>query len=329
MLADKISHYESTGKMLYCYPSQYKKEYPWLHEVDSLALVGAYNGLQSAYKNFFRDKKIGFPKFKSKHRGHNSYTTNLINSNIALNDGYLKLPKLGQVKIKQHRQIPCGYILKSVTLSLTPSCKYFASLLYEYEADIKLVKPVKILGLDFSMSELYIDNNGERPEYPHPYRNAQTKLAKEQRKLSRRKKGGSNYRKQKLKVARLHERIANQRKDFLHKQSRQIINACDAVILEDLNMKAMSQALHFGKSVSDNGWGAFTQMLDYKLKDQGKRLVKISKWYPSSKLCYNCGVVKTELSLSERIYRCECGFTIDRDVNASMNIREEGLRLLA
>jgi putative transposase len=329
MLADKIAHYDKTGKMLRCWPSQYKDQFPWLKEVDSLALVGAYNGLEAAYRNFFRDKGIGFPKFKSKHSGHGSYTTNLVNGNIALGGGQLKLPKLGRVKIRQHREIPEGYLLKSVTVSHTPSGKYFASILYEYEADILPVEPERVKGLDFSMSELYVDCDGGMPGYPRPYRIAQEKLAKEQRKLSRMKKGGSNYRKQKRKAARLHEHIANQRKDFLHKQSRQIANACDVVCIEDLNMKGMSQALRFGKSVSDNGWGAFTGMLAYKLSGQGKYLVKIGKWYPSSKMCSLCGAVKDKMPLSERVYICDCGAVLDRDQNAAINIRNAGISLLA
>ena len=328
MLSDKIEHYERTGKMLYCYPSQYKEDFPWLREVDSLALVGAYNALKAAYSNFFRDKSIGFPKFKSKHRGNNSYTTNFVNGNIVLDGGYLRLPKAGSVKIKQHREIPEGYRLKSVTISLTSSGKYYASILFEYDAVIVPVEPVNVLGLDFSMKELYVDSDGKRPGYPRPYRQAQAKLAKEQRKLSRRKRGGSNYIKQRIKVARLHEHIAGQRKDFLHKQSRQIANACDAVFIEDLNMKGMAKALHFGKSVSDNGWGAFTGMLNYKLTEQGKQLVKIGKWFPSSKMCSGCGIVKDELSLDERVYHCECGFVMDRDVNAALNIRKTGLAML-
>ena len=267
MLSDKIAHYEMTGKMLYCYPSQYKSEFPWLREVDSLALVGSYNALEAAYRNFFRDQSIGFPHFKSRHRGHNSYTTNLINGNIALDDGYLKLPKLGQVKIKQHRQIPDGYRLKSVTISQKSSGKYFASILYEYDLNVQPVTPIDVVGLDFSMPELYVDSNGVNPEYPRYYRRALVKLAREQRKLSHCHKGGSNYRKQKLKVARLHERIANQRADFLHKQSRQIANAYDAVCIENLNMKNMARSLKLGKSVHDNGWGMFTTMLGYKLAD--------------------------------------------------------------
>jgi putative transposase len=329
MLADKIAHYEATGKTLKTTPAQYKADFEWLKEVDSLALANAQLHLESAYRNFFRDKSVGFPNFKSKHKGHNSYTTNLVNGNIELVGGYLKLPKLGKVKIKQHRDIPVDYRLKSVTINKAPSGKYFASILYEYEAEIQAAQINHAVGLDFSMKELYVSSDGVTPEYPRFYRQAQAKLAKEQRKLSRRQKGGKNRQKQKIKVARRHEKVANQRLDFLHKQSRQITNAFDAVCVEDLNMKGMSQALNFGKSVSDNGWGMFTNMLSYKLAEQGKQLVKIDKWYPSSKTCSACGSIKDELALSERTYQCECGFVCDRDINAAINIRNEGLRMLA
>ena len=330
MLADKKEHYEQTKQNLYCYPSQYKAEFEWLKEVDSLALVGAYNGLTAAYNNFFRNPgNIGFPKFKSKHHGHNSYTTNLVNGNIALADGYLKLPKLGKVKIKQHRQIPESWMLKSVTVSQTPSGKYFASILYEYEADIVPVILETAVGLDFSMKELFVSSGGDFAAYPHYYRQTLDKLAKEQRKLAHRTKGGKNRNKQRLKVARLHEHIANQRADFLHKQSRRIANAYDAVCVEDLNMRDMARALNFSKSVSDNGWGMFVNMLSYKLADQGKQLIKIDKWYPSSKTCSHCGKVKDDLPLSERVYHCDCGFVCDRDINAAINIKHEGLRLSA
>ena len=329
MLSDKMAHYETTGKMLPATPAQYKAEFGWLKEVDSLALANAQLNLQAAYRNFFNDKSVGFPNFKSRHAGDNSYTTNLVNNNIVLDNGFLKLPKLGRVRIKQHRQIPYGYRLKSVTVSLTPTGKYYASILYEYDNEIKPVKPERVIGLDFSMPELYIDSNGNKPEYPRYYRQMQEKLAKEQRKLSHRKKGGRNRAKQKLKVAQIHERIANQRKDFLHKQSRKIANACDAVCIEDLNMRDLSQSLKFGKSVSDNGWGMFTNMLGYKLAEHGKRLVRIDKWYPSSKTCSKCGNIDDDLKLSDRIWTCgSCGTTHNRDVNAAINIKNEGLRLL-
>ena len=329
MLADKKAHYEQTKQNLKVTPAQYKAEFPWLREVDSLALANAQLHLESAYRNFFREKSIGFPKFKSKHGGNNSYTTNLVNGNIALGDGLLKLPKLGKIRIKQHRLIPEGHKLKSVTVSLTPSGKYFASILYEYEMKMTAIKAEKAIGLDYSMPELYVDSEGGKPGYPRPYREAQAKLAKEQRKLSRRKKGGRNRAKQKRKVARLHEHIANQRSDFLHKQSRQIANAYDAVCIEDLDMKGMSQALNFGKSVSDNGWGMFMRMLEYKLAEQGKQLVKIDRWFPSSKKCSACGAVKDELPLSERVFSCDCGFVCDRDANAAANIKNEGMRIIA
>ncbi|MEF9921113.1 MAG: RNA-guided endonuclease TnpB family protein, partial [Erysipelotrichaceae bacterium] len=160
MLSDKINHYEKTKENLYCYPSQYKSEFEWLKEVDSLALVGAYNNLKSAYNNFFRDKKIGFPKFKAKKNHHLSYTTNCVNGNIRLQNNYLVLPKVKAIKIKQHREIPQDYLLKSVTVSKTPSGKYFASILFEYEQNIKQIVPQSYIGLDFSMKELYIASDG-------------------------------------------------------------------------------------------------------------------------------------------------------------------------
>ncbi len=331
MLGDKISHYEITKEKLNNTPAQYKNEFVWLKEVDSLALANAQMNLQIAYNNFFRSPKVGFPKFKSKHRNHNSYTTNNQNGSVRIEAGKIKLPKIGFVKIKQHRVIPEHYQLKSATVSQTPSGKYYISVLFEYDEDIIQVNPKHIVGLDFSMSELYIssDLNSEPASHPRYYRKALEKLAREQRKLSKCQKGSNNRNKQRIKVARLHEHISNQRKDFLHKQTRKIANSYDAVCLEDLNMKDMSRALKFGKSVHDNGWGMFTTLLRYKLEEQGKQLVKIDKWFPSSKMCSCCGTVKEKLLLSERTYECDaCGFVLDRDLNAAINIREQGKLLL-
>lgn len=329
MLEDKIKYYEETKKKLNNTPAQYKKEFEWLKEVDSLALSNAQLHLQTAYNNFFRDKKVGFPKFKSKKKNHQSYTTNNINENIKLQNGYIVLPKIKAVKIKQHREVPEGYILKSVTISKTASGKYFASILFEYEQDIIPVKPKSFVGLDFSMHELYVASDNAKAEYPRYYRVSLNKLAKEQRKLSKMQKGSNNRKKQRIKVARLHEKVTNQRKDFLHKLSRQITNAYDCICIEDLNMKDMSQSLNFGKSISDNSWGAFTNLLAYKLEEKGKRLVKIDKFFPSSKTCSHCGTVKETLALTERIYTCDvCGARLDRDYNASINIKNEGMRIV-
>ena len=330
MLADKIKHYEETKQKLNNTPAQYKKEFDWLKEVDSLALANAQKNLQTAYNNFFRSPKVGFPKFKSKKSNHRSYTTNCVNGNIKLENGYLTLPKVGKINVKQHRNIPLDYKLKSVTVSQTPSGKYYASILFEYESQVRQIKPKTCLGLDFSMPELYKDSNGNEPKYPHYYRQAEKRLKREQRKLSLMQKGSKNRDKQRIKVAELHEKVANQRKDFLHKQSRQIANAYDCVCIEDLDMKAMSQALNFGKSVSDNGWGMFVVFLKYKLEDMGKQLIKIDKFYASSQICSVCGYQNPETkNLSVRIWDCpQCGTHHDRDVNAAINIKNEGIRLV-
>ena len=187
-----------------------------------------------------------------------------------------------------------------------------------------------IVGLDFAMSELFVSSDNQRADYPRFFRKLEAKLAKAQKELSRKVKFSQNWNKAKLKVAKVHNLIKNSRKDFLHKLSHELVTKYNAIILEDLNMKGMSQALNFGKSVADNGWGMFTTMLQYKSMFLGKQTIKIDKWFPSSKTCSFCGSVKTELPLSSRVYKCdECNSEIDRDLNASINIREAGRELLA
>lgn len=235
------------------------------------------------------------------------------------------------MKMKQHRQIPANYKLKSGTVSQTPSGKYYASVLFEYENQVQEKEPQTFLGLDFSMHELYKGSNGSEPSYPRYYRQAEKRLKREQRRLSHMKKGSKNRDKQRIKVAKLHEKVANQRKDFLHKQSRQITNAYDCVCIEDLDMKAMAQALNFGKSVLDNGWGKFVSFLKYKLEEEGKRLVRVDKFFASSQTCSCCGYKNSDTkNLSVREWDCpECGTHHDRDVNAAINIRNEGMRLVS
>lgn len=329
MLGDKIEYYHQTQKKLNNTPAQYKSEFEWLKEVDSLALANAQMNLQDAYNNFFRDKKVGFPKFKSKKGSKRSYTTNCVNGNIIVRDGMIRLPKLGFVKMKQHRNIPDDYKLKSVTVSQNSSGKYFASILFEYEEDIVMKNLKSFLGLDFSMHELYVDSNGNCPQFPRYYRLSEKKLKREQRKMSKMQKGSSNRNKQRIRISKLHEKIANQRKDFLHKQSRQIANVYDCVCIENLNMQAMSQSLNFGKSVSDNSWGMFTVFLKYKLEEAGKRLVKIDKFFASSQLCNVCGYQNSETKdLSVREWTCPyCKTHHNRDVNAAINIRNEGMKI--
>lgn len=342
MLADKIDLYEKTGKTKRLTPAGYKKTYPWLKEVDSLALANVQLHLEAAYRNFFKRKEAGYPKFKSKHRSRKSYTTNVVNGNIRLEGGKLRLPKAGYVRIKCHREIPADYVLKSVCVSMEPSGRYNASLLYEYPVSEsqaagksgeeggahREAQEMDILGIDFAMRGLAVFSDGRRAGYPMYYRASEKKLAREQRKLSRCRRGSRNYGKQKKKLAKQYEKVRNQRKDYLHKLSREIADSHDAVAVESLDMRGMSGSLHFGKSVMDNSFGMFREMLRYKLQDREKTLVEVGKYFPSSKKCSCCGRVKEALSLDERIYLCECGNRMDRDVNAAVNIREEGRRLL-
>lgn len=333
MLAERIETYESLKndiealkKVKHPTPAKYKKEFEWLKEVDSLALANAQLNLDKSYKSFFKGN-TKFPKFKSK-RHKQSYTTNVVNGNIQLLDGCIKLPKLKMVKVKQHREIPSEYKIKSCTLSMTASGKYYISILTEYEKEIESKEVVKVVGLDFAMDGLFVASEGEKANYPKFYRQMLEKLAKEQRKLSRKKKGSSNWNKQRIRVAKIQEKVANQRKNFLHHKSKELVAIYDAVVIEDLDMKGMSQALKFGKSVADNGWGMFTSLLQYKLKEQGKQLIKIDKWFPSTKTCSNCGNTQP-IPMNIRTYTCSCGLNLDRDYNSALNIKKEGIRLLA
>jgi putative transposase len=304
----------------------------YLKEVDSLALSNAQLNVKNAFKNFHQNPSSGFPKFKSKHRDKRRYTTNNQGGTIRLiDDNRIRLPKLKDMKIKLHRPFPDNGILKSATISQTPKGDYYISILFEYESDIQTVipSPDKVIGLDYSSRSLYIDSEGNNPDYPRLYRKAQQKLAREQKKLSRRMKGGSNRNKQRIKVAKLHEKTANQRKDFLHKASRQITNVYDAVVIEDLNMRSLAQCLHLGKSTLDNGYGMLKTFLKYKLEGQGKQLIVVDRFFPSSKLCNSCHYRNRELTLADRIWECPvCGEVLDRDINAAMNLRDEGLRIL-
>ena len=235
MLADKMEHYKKEKKMLRNTPASYKKEYPWLKEVDSLALANVQMHLESAFHKFFREPSAGFPRFKSKKSSRKSYTTNVVNGNIFLEGKYLKLPKMTAVRMKLHRPISEKWKLKSVTVSREPSGKYFAGLTESF----------------------------------------------------------------------------------------------DAVCVEDLNLKGMAGGLHLGKGVHDNGYGLFLSMLEYKLEERGKYLIKVDRYFASSKICSVCGNKKEELSLSDRIYYCECGNRMDRDANAAVNIMNEGKRIFA
>lgn len=332
MLADKISYYKETGKMLNNTPAQYKNEFPFLQEIDSFSLCNAQIHLQTAYNNYFRDKRIGFPKFKNKKSYPKSYTTNRVRNNIFIKGNHLRLPKMGFVRVKFHRQIPKEYNIKSVTFRQDSSGKYYVSILTEYEADIpkRELNIDKAVGLDYSSPHFYVDSQGVEADMPHFYRQAEQRLAREQRKLSKMVKGSSNYWKQRRKIALIFEKVRNQRRDWQHKRSRELANKWEIVCVEDINYKGMSGSLHLGKSTLDNGFGQFRTFLYYKLEEQGKKLVTIDRWFPSSKLCHHCGYINDGLMLSDRVWVCpSCGETILRDENAAINIRNAGIAQIA
>ena len=310
--------------------TQLNKERSFLKEVDSVALQQSLRHLDTAFDRFFKgDSK--YPKFKCKHRGKKTYSSICINNNIRLENGKIKLPKLGLVKIKQHRAVPSDRTLKSVTVKQMPSGKYFVSILFEYESQVREKEAEKVIGLDYSMPKLYVSSEGGSAEYPHHCRRTEERLAKEQRALARMKRGSKNYIRQRIKIGKLHEKIANRRKDFLHKESYRIAESYDAVCIEDLDMKRLSQALNFGKSVHDNGWGMFRNMLGYKLEDRGKKLIVTDKWFPSSQICSECGSIRPEVKdLNVKEWFCDCCLTYhDRDENAAKNIKREGMRQLS
>ena len=286
--------YEETGKNKIITPASLKSENQFLKEVDSLALSNAQLNVRRSFTNFFQ-KRAKFPKFKSKKNNVKSYTTNCVNNSIRIEENkYLVLPKLKKVKLKYHREIPKDYKIKSVTLT-NSNGNYYVSVLTEFEKEIqKIPSNDKVIGLDFSMSELFVSSENQRADYPRYFRMLEEELKKLQKSLS-----------------------------------RKLSEEYNAVAVEDLNMKGMSQALNFGKSVGDNGWGMFLRMLEYKLMFLGKQFLKIDKWFPSSKTCSKCGNVKEKLKLSERSYKCECcGIEIDRDYNAAVNIKNIGKLML-
>lgn len=333
MLADKIEHYRATKELLHTTPAQYKKqeEYKYLKEVDSLALANVQLHLQTAYKNFFRDKKIGFPKFKSAKHSRRTYTTNNQNGTVAILDNAIRLPKIKEIKAKIHRKPDETWKVKSATISQDKDGKFYVSVLYEFEQTINQL-PIsdKAIGLDYKSDGLYADSNGNVCGSPKYYRKSQKKLAKLQRQLSRKEKDSNNRNKARIKVARLQKHTANQRLDFLHKKSTEIANQYDIVCVETLDMKNMSNiGFGNGKATLDNGYGLFLNMLEYKLADRGKYFVKVDKWYPSSQICFSCGKKHIEMkNLVVRQFVCDCGYENDRDTNASLNIKKEGLRLL-
>ena len=325
MLADRIKSYEENKDLdikaiKYPTPAQYKKEYEWLKEVDSLALANAQMNLDKAYKNFFRDKSVGFPKFKSKKTNRFSYTTNNQNGTISVEESFVKIPKLrSKIKIVLHRQFKG--LIKSATISKTPSNQYYISILVDTE-NTQLPKNGNSVGVDLGLKEFAVCSNGDRFDNPKNLRKYKKKLAKLQKDLSRKAKGSNNRYKARLKVAKLHQRIANQRKDFLHKLSTKIISENQVIVLEDLRVKNMLQNHKLARAISEVSWAEFRTMLEYKASWNGREIVIAPSNYASSQLCSKCGYKNSDVkNLALRKWTCpKCGAKHDRDINASINL---------
>ena len=324
LLADVKKQYKETGKSKIKTPASLKSEYEWLKEVDSLALCNSQLHIQTAYKNFF-NKTAKFPEFHSKRKGKQSYTTNNIKETIRIENGKLKLPKLGFIKIVLHRF--CKGKIKSVTVSKTPTNKYFVSILTEQIPEVieKDISQEKVLGIDMSYKELAVYSDGTKAKYPMYYRKAQRKLAHVQRNFSRTQKGSKRHEKARLRVAKVYEKISNQRKDFLDKESTRITREYDIVVIEKLNMRSMAnKGMKNGKTVNDIGFGMFKEMLRYKLSNNLGQLIEADKFYPSSQLCSNCGFKNIAVkNLNIREWDCpQCGCHHDRDINAAINLKK-------
>ena len=325
MLSDRIKSYEENKdldikQVKYPTPAQYKKEFEWLKEVDSLALANAQMNLDKSYKNFFRDKSIGFPKFKSKKNNHKSYTTNNQNGTIYIDNNKIKIPKLKtMIKIKQHREF-IG-LIKSCTISQNPSGKYYISILVDTE-NYQLPKLDSKIGIDLGIKEFAITSDGEIFSNPKWMNKLEKRLAKLQKDLSRKQKGSNNRKKAILKVSKLHEKIANQRKDYLHKISHHIISENQVIVIEDLKVSNMIKNHKLAKSIANVSWFEFRRQLEYKANWYGRELIIAPTNYASSQLCSNCGNKSSQTKdLSCRTYICPvCGMEMDRDINASKNL---------
>ena len=326
-LAERKKQYEETSRSDNYYAQakaltelKHSEEFSWLSEINSQTLQHALRHLETAYVNFFRGK-AKFPVFKSK-KAKNSFS---VPQHCTISDGRIYIPKFKEgIKVKEHCKVKG--IIKSMTISLTPSGKYYVSILSKENYKI-IDKTGKVVGIDLGLKDFVITSDGKKYKSHRYLKQYEKELATAQKHLSRKQHGSNSYEKQRRKVARIYEKISNCRTDRQHKVSLDLVRNYDVICLEDLNIKGMIKNHRLAKAINDASWGQFVSMLTYKAELNDKQIVKIDRWYPSSKTCHHCGWVNEGLKLSDRQWVCpHCGEMIDRDVNAAKNILSEGLR---
>lgn len=324
-LGERQTEYKETGKSSNYYEqaaklTELKKgECEWLKEVNSQTLQIALRNVDTAYKNFFKLHR-GFPNFKSK-KSKNSFS---VPQNCSVDEWKIYIPKFRE-GIAYFKDRKVKGVVRSMSLTLTPTGKYFVSILTaeQYEP---LAKTNKSVGIDLGLRDFVITSEGVKYKNNRVLNRYQDQLKAAQKHLSKKQKGSNNFERQRVKVARLFERVANTRTDYLHKVSLDIVRNHDIICIEDLNIKGMMKNHRLARQISDVAWGEFVRMLAYKAEMNDKKVVKIDRYYPSSKTCHTCGYVNADLKLSDREWICpDCGSVIDRDINAAMNILSAGL----
>ncbi len=307
--------------------AKWKKIFPFLSEVDSQALATTNQELLQTFKNFYKGSHKE-PRYKSKKNPRRSYTTHTTNNNIRIEGNCIKLPKLGWVKLKtQRKKLPNDTIIKAATISVTTTGKHYISLRIEYEQEpvIRNNDILRTIGLDFSTTHFYIDHLGKKANFPTHIEKTLQKIKKVHRKMSKQVKGSNHREKTRLKLAKLYEKKTNQLKDYHHKLSNQLIEHYDIIGVESLSLKEMNQEKYYRQRIQTMGYRRFIDILTYKAEDNGVLLHKVHKYYPSSKTCSLCGAIKKTFPVSQKIYKCDCGNVLHRDMNAAMNLATKGM----
>ena len=331
MLSDEREFYAATGQHYIPNPSRYKRTAPFLKEADSQALNTVYMNLRKAFQAFFSDPATQpYPVFKRKKGQRNTYRSYCGRGSIRIEGDCIVLPKLKRVRARLHRKPLHWWKLVCATVSRSASGKYYCSLLFEFpeKKPVPALSAERAVGINYSVPHFYMDSNGYAPDPPKWAKKSEEKLKEMQRRLSRMEPGSGNYREQILKIQLLHEHIANQRRDFIHKESRRIANACDIVCVRESNLQDMAKALKF-VNIYESGFGRFRECLRYKLDRLGKKYILVSKTELTARTCHACGWVNEALTLRKRVWVCpHCGKRLERERNAAINICDLGLRQL-